>query len=116
MSLDHVADLVSESSGQLVELIRALNESPVHVYVPARQRERIDLPGIHDVKVPIQIGAARGLRNRFAKILDVPTDGGIGYNRQLRVYFFGVLPPHRDFLVLGNGAGRKCENQCSRGR
>ena len=106
MALNHVADLVPESSCQLVQLFCALNESAVDVDISARQGEGVHLPGIHDVEMPIQVRAAGGFCDRVAEILDVTTDGRIGYDRQLRVDFLGVLPAERDFLVLRDRAGR----------
>ncbi len=100
VALNHVTNLVPERSRQLVESIRALDESSIYVDVSARKGEGVDLLGVYDIEVPVQIGPAGGLRYRLAEGLDVAADGGIGDNGQLRVYFSRILLPHGDFLVL----------------
>jgi predicted esterase len=114
VSLNHVSDLVAESPRQLVELVCALDEPAIDVDVSAGQGESVHLLGVHDVEVPIQVRAAGGLCNRVAEILDVPTDGRIANDRQLRVDFLGVLSAERDFLILRHGAGRKKRNESER--
>ena len=114
VSLNHVADLMPESSCQLVQLFGAFNESAIDVDISAWQCEGVHLPGVHDVEMPVQFRAARGLCDRVAEVLDVSTDGRIGYDRQLRVDFLGVLPAKRDFLVLRDRARRKAENESGR--
>ena len=105
VSLNHVTDLVPESSSQLVQCVGALDQPAIHVHVSTRQREGIHLPRVHDVEMPLQIRAARGPRNRLAELLDVSADDGVGNDRQLRVDFFSVLTANRDFLVLRYRAG-----------
>jgi hypothetical protein len=114
VSLNHVTDLMPESSCQLVQLFRAFNKSAIDVDISAGQREGVHLFGVHDVKMPVQIRAAGVLCDRVAEVLDVSTDGRIGYDRQLRVDFLGVLPAQCDFLVLRDRAGRKDENESGR--
>jgi len=100
MPLNHVANLVAESSRQLIEFRGALDEPAIDVDVAAGQSEGVHLLGVHDVEMPIQVRAAGGLCNRVAEILDVSTNGRIGHDRQLRVDFLGVLPAERHFLIL----------------
>src|ERR1700674_4150690 len=114
MALNHVADLVPQGSRQLVQLFRAFNEAAIYVDVSAGQCERIYLPGVHDVKMPVQIRAAGGLGDGVAEALDVSADGRIGYDRKLCVDFLRVLPAKRDFLVLRNRAGHNAENESRR--
>jgi hypothetical protein len=106
VALDHVTDLVAESSGQLVQLFRALDQPSIDVDISAGQCKGVDLLRVHDVEMPIQVRAAGSLRDRVAKSLDVSTDGRIGYDRDLGVDFLGVLPAESDFLVLRDRAGR----------
>ena len=107
MALNHVADLVPESSRQLVELLRAFDESAIDVDIAPWQSEGVHLFGVHDVEMPIQIRAAGGPGDGLAEILDVSSDGRIADDGKLRVDFLGVLPAERDFLVLRYRAGRK---------
>jgi hypothetical protein len=114
VALNHMADLVAESSRQLVQLSCALNEPSIDVDIPAGQSEGVHLLGVHDVEMPIQVRSAGGIGNRVAEVLDVSTDGRIGYDRQLRVDFLGVLPAQSDFLILRYGAGREDRNESER--
>ena len=107
MTLNHVANLVAESPRQLIELCGALDEPAIDVDVSAWQSEGVHLLGVHDVEMPIQVGAAGGLCDRVAKILDVSTDGSIRNDRQLRVDFLGVLPAERYLLILRDRTGSK---------
>src|SRR6476469_4735588 len=77
MSLHHVADLVAQCAGELVEVVRAFDKAAVHVDKTAGQRERVDLLGVHDVEMPIEIAATRLAGDRLAKVLDVSGDCGI---------------------------------------
>ena len=107
MPLNHVANLVAESSRQLIELFGALDEPAIDVDIAAGQSEGVHLLGVHDVEMPIQVRAAGGLCNRVAKILDISTDGRIGHDRQLGVDFLGVLPAERHLLILRDRTGSK---------
>ena len=107
MALYHVANLVAESSRQLIELRGALDEPAIDIDVATGQSEGVHLLGVHDVEVPIQVRAAGGLCNRVAKILDISTDSRIGHDRQLRVDFLGVLPAECHLLILRDRTGGK---------
>ena len=107
VALNHVADLMAEGSCQLVQLVSTLDESAIDIDISTRQSEGVYLLRVYHVKMPIQVRAAGGLCDRVAEILDVATDSRIGYDRQLRVDFLGVLPAERDFLVLRHGAGQE---------
>jgi hypothetical protein len=109
-----VADLVPESSRQLVQLLCAFNQPAIDVHVAAGQCEGVHLPGVHDVEMPIQVRAAGRLRDGVPEILDVSADGRIGHDRQLSVDFLGVLPAERNLLILRHRAGRKEENASGR--
>jgi hypothetical protein len=115
MPLDDMTNFVPERASELVEMIGRLDQSPIHVYETPRQRERVYLPGVYDVEVPVEVGATRFAGDRFSEILDVGRDGGIVYNRQLSVYLRRVLTSQLDFLILRDGAAsqqkyaRRCE-------
>ncbi len=100
MPLYDMPDFVAQRSGQLVETIRALDETAVYVDVAARQRERVDLFRIDDVEVPVEVGPAGRLRDRLAEVLDVAANGGIGDDRKLRVDLLRVLAADCRLLVL----------------
>jgi hypothetical protein len=100
VSLHDVADLVAQRASELVQTIRALDEPAIDVDVTAGKCERVDLFCIDDVKVPVEIRPARFTRYRFAEVLDIAADGGIVHDRQLRIYFLGVLATQLDFLIL----------------
>lgn len=73
-----MADLVAERSCELVEPVGALDEPAVHVNESAWQRESVDLPGVDDIELPVQVRPARFPRNGLAQSLDVVADGWIG--------------------------------------
>ena len=114
VALNHMADLVAESSCQLVQLLCALDKPAIDVDVPAGQSEGVHLLGVHHVEMPVQVRATGGPGDRVAKILDVSADDRIGYDRQLRVEFLGVLPAEGDFLILRDRAGREDGNEGER--
>ncbi len=111
MSLNHVADFVTERPRQLVEPVSALDQATVYIDVTARQRERVDLLGIDYEKVPIEVGTTGRSRNRFTEVLDVAADRGVGNDRKLRVDVGRVPAAERDLLVLGDRARRKQKNE-----
>src|SRR3954471_3073111 len=108
VAFHHVSDLVPQRAGELVQTIGALNESAVDIDIPAGKRKSVDLPRIHDIEMPVEISPAGLARERFAEVLDVTANGGIVDDRELRVYFLGVLATQLDLLILGDGAGAEC--------
>src|SRR4029077_13591341 len=58
VSLDDVADLVAERSGELVEAVCTFDKTAVHINESAWQRECVDLLRVDHVKVPVQVRPA----------------------------------------------------------
>jgi hypothetical protein len=104
MAPHHVAYLVSDRSGELVEPGRALDEPTVHVDEATGQGEGVHLPAVDDEELPVQIGARGRLGDRHPELLHVVGNRRVLHERQLRVDLFGVLPADLDFLVLADGA------------
>src|SRR5437764_3285179 len=110
MALYDVPDLVPQSSGQFVEVICTFDQTTIHIHETARQREGIDLLGVYDVEMPVEVGAAGFAGDRFAQILDVRAHSRLGDDWQLRVDLVGILPAQGHFLVLGYGTSDEYDN------
>src|SRR5262245_14760062 len=105
MALHHVTDLVSEHASELIHLLRALDQTAIHVDVAARHRERVDLWCVDDVEVPLELLTARGeTGNRVAKDVDVAVDFRIAHDGELRVDLRRIVLPHLDFRLRGDAA------------
>src|SRR5665213_2641345 len=104
MALHHMANLVSHHARELVHLVRALDDAPVHVDEATRQREGVHDIRVHDKKVPVQITAVGELRDRIAEHVDVLLDGGVGDDWQIGVHLRRILLPHPHFLLRRDGA------------
>src|SRR4030095_5880407 len=98
-------------AGELVDAVGALDQATVHVDVSAGKGESVDLFGVDDVEVPVEIRAAGTLGERLAEGLDIGADRRIGDDWQLGVDLCCILPAESDFLVLRDGAGRNDEKE-----
>jgi hypothetical protein len=68
---------VTENTGQLVHLIRALNETSIDVDESTRHSERVYFLGVHNEEVPLEVAAAGETCDRVAEHVDVPIQLGI---------------------------------------
>src|SRR6267378_8277305 len=100
MPLDHVTDLVTQASGELVETVGTFNQPPVYVDESAWKGERIYLFRVDDIEVPVEVRATGFFRDRLSQGLDIAADRRIPDDGELGIDLFGVLTAERDFLVL----------------
>src|SRR5258705_3646098 len=100
MPLDHVTDLVTQGSGELVETVGTFDQPAVYVDEAARKGERIYLFRVDDIEVPVQVRATGFFRDRLSQGLDIGADRRIPDDGKLGIYLFGVLTAERYLLVL----------------
>src|SRR3954467_3301502 len=96
VAFHNVSDLVPQRAGELLQTIGALNESAVDIHVTAGKRKSVDLPGIHDIEMPVEISPAGLARDRFAEVLDVTANGGSADDMERRTYLPAVTAPQTE--------------------
>src|SRR5437868_1250267 len=84
-------------------MIGALDQSAIHVDETTGKSKGVDLFRVHDVEVPVQVGATGFAGDRLSEILDVAADGRIGDDRELSVDLFRILATEGNLLILGYG-------------
>jgi hypothetical protein len=112
MPKHNVSDLVSDYGRELVELVGPFGDTAIDIDVSARERERVEVVRVHHVKVPVQVGARRDMRQRITEYVQVAVDDRILNDRQLCVHLLGLLSADLHFLLLRDATRRRHPCHC----
>jgi hypothetical protein len=99
----HVAGLMSNHPGELRLIFGGLKHSAVHIDVPARQSERIDLRAVDDPELPhiLRMVVGRKSHQPFPQAVEVVQGLRVVQQGQLLVHLRSVFLPHLHVLLGG---------------
>jgi hypothetical protein len=115
VTLGHVADLVPQHSGNLAHGPGALDEAAIDVDESAGHRERVDLAGVDNEKLPIEVAIIGERRDGIPQPVDVAGEDRIRDQWQLLVDLTGIVRAHLD-LLLGRYRSTSGHRNKQRGR
>src|SRR4029077_10288475 len=108
MSADYVSDFVAHYASKLVETIRLLDRTSIHVDKASRKCEGVYFRRVHDREVPVEVCPTGARGHRLPERSDEAVDGGITYEWHLRIDFCGIGGADGVLLLRCNGARCYC--------
>ena len=109
----YMADLMGENAGELCLVVGERHQTAGDIDIAARGGERVDDLGIENRKCKFQVPPFRRVGQQLPDAVDIaPNLRCTEFSAELLDDLGVVLPPHANFLRLGQSAGKRGFPRC----